>query len=82
MRQQNDLLEHIDSLHTTILGVERIKRNLNLTDINVMDYCREKILDKRCLIHKEGKNWYCEIDGIVITVNSYSYTVITAHRSK
>ncbi len=76
------LLEHIDSLHTTILGVERIKRNLNLTDINVIDYCREKILDKRCLIHKEGKNWYCEIDGIVITVNSYSYTVITAHRSK
>ena len=30
-------------------------------------------------IYKEGKNWHCEIDNIRITVNSYSYTIITAH---
>ena len=26
-----------------------------------------------------GKNWYCEIDSVKITVNYYSYTIITAH---
>ncbi|WP_288834306.1 DUF3781 domain-containing protein, partial [uncultured Catenibacterium sp.] len=26
-----------------------------------------------------GKNWYCEIENIIITINSYSYTIITAH---
>ncbi|WP_367657598.1 DUF3781 domain-containing protein, partial [Holdemanella biformis] len=26
--------------------------------------------------------WYCEIDNIKITINSYSYTIITAHLIK
>ncbi len=28
---------------------------------------------------KLDKNWYCEIDNIVITIKSYSYKVITTH---
>ena len=39
-------------------------------------------LDKNCNIYKHGKNWYCEIDNIKITINSYSYTIITAHKLK
>ncbi len=31
------------------------------------------------MIYKQGKNWYCEIENIKITINSYSYTIITAH---
>ena len=38
------------------------------------------LLDKKCNIYKQGKNWYCEIDNIKITINSYSYTIITAHK--
>ena len=71
------LLSNIDKLHTTKLGIERIKRNLKI-DVDVVDYCKKKILDKKCNIYKEGKNWYCEVDNIIITVNSYSYTIITA----
>ena len=41
-----------------------------------------KILDNNCDIYKQGKNWYCEIDNIKITINSYSYTIITAHLIK
>ena len=41
-----------------------------------------KILDKNCNIYKQGKNWYCKIDNIKITINSYSYTIITAHLIK
>lgn len=33
-------------------------------------------------IYKQGKNWYCEIDDIKITINSYRYTIITAHKLK
>ena len=73
------LINNIDKIHTTKLGVERIKRNLKLNTNNVVEYCKEKILDKNTKITKQGKNYYCKKDKIVITVNSYSYTIITAH---
>lgn len=77
------LLSNIDRIHTTELGILRIKKNLKLdTDNVVVDYCKQKILDKNCNIYKQGKNWYCEIDNIKITINSYSYTIITAHLMK
>ncbi len=72
------LLSNLDKLHTTKLGIERIKRNLKI-DADVIEYCKDKILDSNCKIYKEGKNWYCEVDNIKITINSYSYTIITAH---
>lgn len=81
MENKQVLLNNIDKVHTTVMGVDRIKKNLNLTD-DVVDYCKKKILDKNCNIYKQGKNWYCEIDNIIITVNSYSYTIITAHKLK
>ena len=37
--------------------------------------------DKNSIIRK-GKNWYVSIDDIIITVNAYSYTIITAHKQK
>lgn len=46
---------------------------------DVVEYCENKILDKNCTIYKKGKNFYCEIDNIKITINSYNYTIITAH---
>ena len=73
------LINNIDKIHTTKLGIERIKRNLKLNTNNVVEYCKEKILDKNTKVTKQGKNYYCEIENIVITVNSYSYTIITAH---
>ena len=73
------LLSNIDKVHTTLMGIDRIKRNLKLDDYDVVKYCKNKILDKNCNIYKQGKNWYCEIDNIKITINSYSYTIITAH---
>ena len=73
------LINNIDKIHTTKLGIERIKRNLKLNTNNVIEYCKEKILDKNTKITKKGKNYYCETDNIIITVNSYSYTIITAH---
>lgn len=78
MTKQN-LINNIDKVHTTEMGIVRIKRNLKLEIDDVVAYCKNKILDDNCYIYKQGKNWYCEIENIIITVNSYSYTIITAH---
>ncbi len=66
------LLSNIYKVHTTEMGVERIKKNLKLNTNDVVDYCKKKVLDKNCNIYKQGKNWYCEIDNIKITINSYN----------
>ena len=79
---KNDLIENIEKLHTTPMGVERIRRNLTLSDDikDVVAFCRQKILDDKAAITRHGKNWYVKIDGCMITVNAYSYTIITAHK--
>ena len=82
MESKEISLSNIDKLHTTEIGIDRIKRNLKINTENVVKYCKEKILDNNCNIYKQGKNWYCEVDNIIITVNSYSYTIITAHTKK
>lgn len=76
----NTLLTNIDKIHTTPNGINRIKNNLELDNEDVVEYCKNKILTNNCNIYKKGKNWYCEIDKIKITINSYSYTIITAHK--
>ncbi len=76
------LLSNIDKVHTTEMGIDRIKKNLKLDINDVVEYCKKKVLDKNSNIYKQGKNWYCEIDNIKITINSYSYTIITAHKLK
>ncbi|MBQ7031128.1 MAG: DUF3781 domain-containing protein [Bacilli bacterium] len=76
------LLSNIDRIHTTEMGLARIKKNLKLNTNDVVEYCKNKVLDKNCSIYKKGKNWYCEIGDIKITINSYSYTIITAHLIK
>jgi len=73
------LLSNIDKVHTTKMGIDRIKKNLQLDMDDVVAYCKNKVLDERCNIYRLGKNWYCEINNIKITINAYSYTIITAH---
>lgn len=77
-----ELLYHLDRLHTTDLGIVRIKRNLSLDTDNVVSWCKDKINSDDAIITREGKNWYIYVDDLVITVNAHSYTIITAHRQK
>ena len=76
------LLSNINKIHTTEMGIDRIKRNLKIETNDVVEYCKNKVLDKNSKIYKKGKNWYVEVDNILITINSYSYTIITAHTKK
>jgi hypothetical protein len=78
----NDLILNIDKLHTTELGIERIKNNLDLDIDDVVKWCKNKIKDTNSHISRKGKNWYVNINSCIITVNAYSYTIITAHKEK
>ena len=82
MSVSNELLNNLDKLRTTELGIVRIKRNLSLDTDDVVEWCRNKINSDNAVIKRNGKNWYITIDACIITVNAYSYTIITAHKEK
>ena len=78
---KNDkLLTNLNKLHTTELGVERIKRNLSLDTDDVVKWCKTKTSSANAVITRNGKNWYIGVDDCIITVNAHSYTIITAHK--
>lgn len=74
----NDLISNLDKIHTTPLGVERIKRNLGIKE-DVVNWCKQKTKTADSIIRK-GKNWYVSAGDALITVNAHSYTLITAHK--
>ena len=45
MNNYNELLINLPKIHTTELGYERIKNNLNIGDSDVVNYCRNLIND-------------------------------------
>ena len=73
------LIENIDKIHTTEMGVGRIQRNLGIDDEPV-GYCISKLKKEDSVVTKEGKNYYVEVDDYIITINSSSFTIITAHK--
>ena len=73
------LIENIDKIHTTEMGVGRIQKNLEINEEPV-SYCISKLKQENSTVTKEGKNYYIEVDDCRITVNSSSYTIITAHK--
>ena len=79
--EKETLIKNSDKLHTTQLGVMRIKRNLELDTDDVVGWCRQKIKSPDSVITKEGKNWHVNADDCRITINARSYTIITAHKT-
>ncbi len=77
-----ELLRNLDKVHTTEMGVDRIKRNIEVDVEDIVEYCINKIKQDNAVIEKKGKNYYVTVDGIIITVNASSYTIITAHKVK
>ena len=82
MDRRNELLDNLEKLHTTKLGVVRIQRNLSLDTEEAVEWCKDKILSPNAIISRTGKNWYITAGNCTITVNAHSYTIITAHQKK
>ena len=45
------LLSNIDKVHTTEMGIDRIKKNLKIDTNDVVEHCKNKVLDKKELIN-------------------------------
>lgn len=82
MELKEELLLNKSRIHTTKLGVERIKKNLRLSTDDVVDYCINIIEKKESAVTKKGKNYYVRLENTEITVNASSFTIITAHLKK
>ena len=73
------LIENIDKIHTTEMGIGRIQKNLGITEEPV-SYCISKLKQENSVVTKIGKNYYVEVDDCRITINSSSFTIITSHK--
>ena len=80
--ERDILISNLNRLHTTDMGIVRIKRNLCLDAFDVVAWCRSKIEEIGSQVIRKGKNWYINVNECEITVNSHSYTIITAHKVK
>ena len=79
MHEKETLIQNINKIHTTEMGVGRISRKLDITGDDV-EYCKNKILKDESVVERKGKNYYVHVDDCIITVNASSYTIITAHK--
>ena len=77
--QKETLLENIDKIHTTEMGIGRIQKNLQIS-AEPVSYCISKLKQDNSTVAKEGKNYYVDVDDCIITINSSSFTIITAHK--
>ena len=83
MMKLKELLNNLDKLHTTELGITRIKKNLGLNkEIDVAQYCKERIIDADTTIERLGKNFYATSRTETITINASKLSIITAHKVK
>ncbi|MDR2830539.1 MAG: DUF3781 domain-containing protein [Methanobrevibacter sp.] len=82
MEDKASLISNLDKIRTTELSKKRVKKNICLASDDVVDWCIQKIKDKNSVIFREGKNWYITVNNCIITINTSSYTIITAHKTK
>lgn len=79
---KNQLIDNVNKIYTTDLGVLRIKKNLSIENKDVVELCKQCILDDTSIVEKIGKNYYVYWNNYKFTVNSSSYTIITGHKIK
>ena len=60
--------------------LEEYKKNVELSEEPV-SYAISKLKKESSKVDKQGKNYYVEVDDCRITINSSSFTIITAHKN-
>ena len=58
MENNKELINNIEKLHTTEMGIERIKKSLELDTKDVVKWCKSKII-KSDNIYKKRKKLVC-----------------------
>ncbi|MBS5284763.1 MAG: DUF3781 domain-containing protein [Clostridiales bacterium] len=63
---ESPLLKNLHQLHTTELGIVRIKRTLCLNTDNVGDWCKTKINSMGAVVARSRKKWYVKKTAALI----------------
>ena len=74
------LIENIEKLHTTSVGITRITRNMGIEKTQVIEYCKKLITLNDTKITTCGKNFYCKNKNIIIVINAINYMIINAYK--
>ena len=64
MQKKDIVLENMDKIHTTEMGVGRISKNLGISG-DVVEYCKNKILKEESVVEHKGKNYYVSNNLII-----------------
>ena len=78
----HDQMIDLEKIHTTPMGEIRIKKNLQISCDDSVEWCKQQILNTDTRFKRKGKNWYVYIKQGILTINASSYTIITAHPYK
>lgn len=81
MMKHNQMID-LEKIHTTPMGEVRIKKNLQISCDDIVEWCKQQILNTDTKFERKGKNWYVYIRQGILTINASSYTIITAHSYK
>ena len=74
------LINNLEKLHITKLGRERVIDNLCLEyQSDVTSYVKNIILNEDIEVSKKGSNLIVKTYNYEITINSRTFTIITAH---
>ena len=80
MNNDESLFSNLDKLQVTELGIDRIRRNLDLNTQDVVEWCKNKIKCSNSSAIRQGRDYYVTTDDCVIIINSRDYTITTAHK--
>jgi hypothetical protein len=53
---ENTLIKNLSKVHTTSMGIERIKSNLKIECNDLVAYCKDLIEKESAIIERKGKN--------------------------
>lgn len=74
------LINNLEKLHITKLGRERVIDNLCLEyQTDVTNYVKNIIINEDIEVFKKGSNFIVKTYNYEITINSRTFTIITAY---
>ncbi|XTN31546.1 DUF3781 domain-containing protein [Treponema sp. HNW] len=55
MENKQILLQNIETIHTTEMGIDRIRKNLKLGAVDVVEFCKKKYRIRNAVSISRGK---------------------------
>lgn len=74
------LLDNIEKLRTTELGKDRIRKNVGEDIADPVEWCKNQIKLESSYVEAIGKNYYLYTRMFILTINRYTYTIITVKK--